>query len=218
LGFDLYIFDLDGTLIDTRQDMTTAINEMLSNYALKPKSVEEVTGYVGDGIRKLVERCLGEVSIDVEDALSIFEESYWNHKLDATALYPGVKPLLFCLRKKSKAILTNKAYRFTKAITDSLGLTPEFSLIIGGDSVPRSKPSTDGVEYVLQQTGIPRERAAMVGDGRNDIVVAKSSGLTSVWATYGFCSKDRIRGLEPDYTIDMPVQLLEIDRIAERKS
>ena len=145
MAFDLYIFDLDGTLIDTRQDITAAINEMLTRYGLESKSVEEVTGYVGDGIKKLVHRCIDEPSINnrevsLDEAVSMFEECYWNHMLDTTMAYPGVMDLLAALKDRQKAILTNKAYKFTKAITDGLGLTQQFSLIVAGDTVSRKKP------------------------------------------------------------------------------
>jgi phosphoglycolate phosphatase len=218
MAFDLYIFDLDGTLIDTRYDLTIAINDMLSRYHLEPKSAEEVTGYVGDGIQKLVERCLGDEGIDVKEAASIFKKSYWIHKLDTTVPYPGVMDLLSRLSGKHKAILTNKSYRFTRAIMDGLRLTPEFSIVVGGDSVRRKKPSTDGVEYILERCGISSERAVLVGDGRNDIVVAKKAGLTAVWAAYGFSNRERILGIDPDYTIDSPIQLLDIEKRIERNS
>ena len=210
MAFDLYIFDLDGTLIDTRRDLTTAVNEMLALYGIGPKSVAEVTGCVGDGIKKLVERSFGDTSFDVEEALPVFKKCYWNHMLDTTAPYPGIMNLLSRLKGSYKAILTNKAYRFTRAITDGLCLTPYFPIIVGGDSVERKKPSTDGVEYILERAGLPKDRAVMIGDGKNDIDVAKKAGLTAVWVTYGFSDRSRLLGAIPDYTIDTPEQLLDI--------
>ena len=218
MEFDLYIFDLDGTLIDTRCDMTEAINEMLSRYGIPPKSVEEVTSYVGDGIKKLVERTLDNRRIELEEAVSFFKESYWRHKLDTTAPYPGIKDLLSRLTSKQKAILTNKAYRFTRAITDGLGLTQQFSLILGGDSVARKKPALDGVEYILEHTGVSKKRTVMIGDGVNDIVVAKKAGFTAVGVTYGFTGRKRIREAEPDYIIDHPMALLDIGETTKRNS
>jgi phosphoglycolate phosphatase len=208
--FELVIFDLDGTLVDTRHDMTTAINEVLSSYGLPEKSVEEVTGFVGDGIRVLVERCLGGFGVDTEEAVSRFKGSYWNHMLDQTAPYPGVTALLDRLGDRKKAVLTNKAYRFTRAITDRLGLTERFECIIGGDSVGRKKPYTDGVFYILRKTGVKADRAIMVGDGKNDILVAKKAGLVSVWAGYGFCDREKLAGEKPDYEIQEPARLLDI--------
>ncbi|MBN2322394.1 MAG: HAD-IA family hydrolase [Spirochaetes bacterium] len=208
--FDLVIFDLDGTLIDTRFDMTTAINEVLSSYGLPEKGVEEVTGYVGDGIRVLVERCVVGSGIDITEAVSRFKDSYWNHMLDRTEPYPGVTALLDRIGGIKKAVLTNKAYSFTKAIMDRLGLTERFECIVGGDSVGRKKPYTDGVRYILQKTGVTAARAIMVGDGKNDIVVAKKTGLVSVWAGYGFCGRERLAGEKPNFEIMEPSGLIDI--------
>jgi len=216
--FDLVIFDLDGTLIDTRHDITTAVNEMLSCYGLGEKSVEEVTGFVGDGIRVLVERCLDGSGIDTAEAVTRFEDSYWNHMLDKTTPYPGILDLLDRLGDVNKAILTNKAYRFTRAITDRLGLTERFRCIVGGDSVGRKKPFTDGIDYILRETGITAARAVMVGDGKNDIFVAKKAGLASVWAGYGFSAHVRLQGENPDYEIQDPAQLFGIIKQGTIKS
>lgn len=210
MSFDLYIFDLDGTLADTRRDLATAVNEMLAVYGIGPKTVEEITSYVGDGIKTLVERSFGGVSFDAEKALSIFKKSYWNHMLETTVLYPGVSDLLSRLDGRSKAILTNKAYKFTIAIADHLGLTPCFPIIIGGDSLERKKPSTDGIEYIIKKTGIPKERAVMIGDGKNDILVARDAGIVSVWVTYGFSDRARLEEATPDYVIDRPEILLDL--------
>ena len=100
MAFDLYIFDLDGTLIDTRQDITTAINEMLNHYGLESKSVGEVTGFVGDGIKKLVQRCMEKSRVALDEAVSMFRDSYWNYMLDTTITYPGVLKLLAHLKDK----------------------------------------------------------------------------------------------------------------------
>ncbi|UCB46533.1 MAG: HAD-IA family hydrolase [Spirochaetota bacterium] len=220
MAFDLYIFDLDGTLIDTRQDITTAVNEILHHYNLESKSVDEVTDYVGDGIRKLVQRCIEQSSIEqssivnsrvsLDEAVSMFKDSYWSHMHDTTITYPGITELLTHLKDKKKAILTNKAYKFTKAIMDRLGLTKQFSLIVGGDTVSKKKPSTEGIEFILQETGKPRDRTVMIGDGKNDILVAKKAGLISVYVTYGFTSIERLDGIKPDYIIDTPLELMEI--------
>jgi phosphoglycolate phosphatase len=210
MAFDLYIFDLDGTLIDTRQDITTAINAMLDHYGLATRSVEEVTGFVGDGIKKLVQRCMDKSRVSLDEAILFFKDAYWDHMLDTTKPYPGVVDLLTRLQGKQKAILTNKAFKFTKAILDGLGLTKLFPLIVGGDTVERKKPFTEGIESILRKTGRSKDRSVMIGDGRNDILVAKKAGVTSVYVTYGFTTFNRLDGIIPDYVMDSPMEILEI--------
>ena len=208
--FDLVIFDLDGTLIDTRFDLTTAVNEMLSSYGLPLKSVDEVTGMVGDGIRVLVERSLDTMDADIDEAIKRFWGSYRTHLLDRSRPYPGVEELLTSLGSRKKAVLTNKSYEFTRALTDGLGLTGRFQCIVGPDSTVRMKPHTDGLCRILHETDTPANRAIMVGDGRNDILVARKAGLASVWASYGFCGREKLGGEKPDFEIARPLRLLDI--------
>lgn len=210
MEFELYIFDLDGTLVDTRADLTTAVNEMLTSYGLEELSIDEVVSHVGDGMRKLVERSLGSRSIDIEEAIERFKKSYSAHLLDTTVPYTDIHRVLDVLKEKYLAILTNKDYHFTKKITDALDLAPFFSLIIGGDCFRSKKPSTQGIEYILDRSGISREGAVMVGDGKNDILAAKRAGITSIYAAYGFSDSTILRDFAPDHVIHRPGELLEI--------
>lgn len=210
MGFDLYIFDFDGTLVDTRQDMTSAVNVMLTHYGLETKSVPEVTSYVGDGIKKLVERCIGSHDVDIKDAVSRFNRAYASHLLDTTVTYPGVYEVLDNLKDKYRAILTNKSYDFTKIITDALALTSYFSLIIGGDTLKNKKPNPEGVEHILKESGIKRGRTCMIGDGINDILMAKGAGIKSIYAKYGYTDVSKIKDEQPDYIIDNPLEILKL--------
>jgi phosphoglycolate phosphatase len=208
LRFRLYIFDLDGTLIDTRQDITTAVNRMLEELGLPTKSLEEVVSYVGDGIRKLVERAVGKNSVDFEKAESLFRNYYQTHLVDTTCPYPGVTDTLQMLERSQKAVLTNKAYRLSKAILDHLEITHFFSVIVGGDSVREKKPSPQGLEFILENTGVRPEDAVMIGDNKNDIITAQSTGVTSVYVTYGFTDLETVLPLNPDFVIRSPGELL----------
>jgi phosphoglycolate phosphatase len=210
MGFDLLIFDFDGTLVDTRVDITNAVNDMLARFGMPNKGVEEVTSYVGDGIVKIVERSIGTFGVSLEKAASVFRESYARRLLENTAPYPGVVEALTGLDGKLKAILTNKAYEYTKAISDGLGLTPHFAVILGGDSVKNKKPSTEGVDLILKRTGIPRPRAVMIGDGPNDVLTAKNAGIASVYVTYGFNPPHTVESLEPDFIVDDPRDVIGI--------
>lgn len=210
MNYELLIFDLDGTLIDTRQDITNAANEMLVLYGLEQKSVDEVTGYVGDGIARLVERCMGDEDVNIDEAVLLFKEIYTARLLDNTRPYPGIIELLDRLVGSRKAILTNKAYAPSKAITDGLGLTGYFEIFVGGNTLPRKKPFPDGVNYIVEKIGVSREKAILIGDGRNDILTAAEAGIPSVYVSWGFSDGGKIAGLNPDFTIDRPDELIAL--------
>jgi phosphoglycolate phosphatase len=230
MAFDLLIFDFDGTLVDTRVDITNAVNDMLALFGIPPKGVDEITSYVGDGIGKIVERSLGAAAArpgegnakaadhqevraagpDLEEAVKSFKEAYGRRLLEHTAPYPGVIETLEGLDGKVKTILTNKAYEFTMAICDGLGLTRRFSVILGGDSVKNRKPATEGVELILGRTGVPRERAVMIGDGPNDVLTARNAGIASIYVTYGFNPPSAVESLAPDIVIDDPRRILDL--------
>jgi phosphoglycolate phosphatase len=208
--YELVIFDLDGTLIDTRQDITNAANEMLTRNGLQAKSVAEVTRYVGDGIARLVERCLGTHQVAFEEAVALFKRFYAAHLMDFTKPYPGIVGLLEGLDGFRKAILTNKSYEMSKIITDGLGMSGYFELIVGGDSLPRRKPFPDGVLYILDKTGVVKENTLMVGDGPNDILTAQEAGVRSVYVRWGFSEEKDLAGSKPHHSIDRPEELLRI--------
>ncbi len=208
--FELCIFDFDGTIVDTRRDLATAVNAVRAHYGLPEKGVEEITGYVGDGIVKLVERSLPDSSIDIDKAVFLFNEAYKAHLLDTTAPYPGIREVLSRLNGFYCALLTNKSYQFTKAITDSLDFTEFFSLIIGGDTLERKKPHPDGVEYILQKSGVNRKKAVMIGDGKNDILAAHISGISSIYVRYGYTDIHDFNGHKPDFSVDSALELLAI--------
>jgi len=210
MGFELCIFDLDGTLIDTRRDITSSVNDMLSYFHLDKKGIKEVTGYIGDGIKKLVERCINGQNIEVEKAVSVFISVYSSRLVETTKAYPGIIKALDLLKGRFKAILTNKAYIFTKTITDTLDLTRYFQIIVGGDTLEKKKPFPDGIEYIINQTGIEKDMAIMIGDSKDDILTAKKAGIASVYVTYGFNGKNKLTGLNPDFVIDHPLELLNI--------
>jgi len=220
MGFDLLIFDFDGTLVDTRLDITNAVNDMLERFGRPRMGVEEVTSYIGDGIVKIVERSMrasgtdveerGASGTDLEKAVSVFRESYAKRLLENTAPYPGVLEALAGLDGKLKAILTNKAYEYTKAISDGLRLSRHFTIILGGDSVQNRKPATEGVELILNRTGIPRSRAVMIGDGPNDVLTAKNAGIASIFVTYGFNAPRTVEPLAPDFIIDDPREIIGV--------
>jgi phosphoglycolate phosphatase len=210
MSFELCIFDLDGTLVDTRADIASAANDMLAHYKLSAKSVDEVTGYVGDGITMLVERCIKDSGVELKKAVSFFINAYSSRHLESTKPYPGVDELLNLLEDKFKAVLTNKSSVFSKSILDALQLSDHFSIIVGGDTFKDRKPSPVGIEYIINQSGIKKTKTVMIGDGKNDILTAKNAGVASVFVTYGFSKDGSTMELNPDFVADKPLDLLDI--------
>src|SRR3972149_1085297 len=138
---DLLIFDLDGTLVDTRADLTAAVNHTLEKLALPPLSMEQVCRYVGDGLETLLSRALGLQHGDlVDNAVRLFRDYYGLHLLDRTRLYPGVRETLEHFRGKRKAIVTNKPLAFSERILAGLEIESHFEVILGGDSTVQRKP------------------------------------------------------------------------------
>jgi len=183
----LLIFDLDGTLADTRADLATGINRMRAHYNLPPLPLETVTGYIGDGIRKLVERSLQGAAVDVDEALALNKKCYAEHLLDETALYPGVADGLRRLAEAGHAlaVLSNKPGDPSRIILKHLGVDRLFFRIIGGGDVPNLKPATDGISALMEESGAVAESVWMIGDHHTDLEVAHNAGIKSGFVTYG---------------------------------
>ena len=183
----LLIFDLDGTLADTRADLTTGINLMRTHYGLPPLGVEKVEGFVGDGIRKLVERSLEGAAVDVDEALALDKKFYAEHMLDETALYPGVAEGLQKLAAAGHtlAVLSNKPGDPSRVILKHLGVDTLFFRIIGGGDLPNLKPAPDGIFALMEEAGALPENTWMLGDHHTDLEVAQNAGAKSGFVTYG---------------------------------
>jgi phosphoglycolate phosphatase len=184
----LLIFDLDGTLIDSRADLTAGINHMRATFNLDPLTLEVISGYVGDGVRKLVERSLQGVEVDVDEALRINKEYYFSHLTVHTTMYPGVEQGIQQLASAGHtlALLTNKPGDPSREILKHFGLSPYFKAVIGGGDVEHLKPEPDGVFQCLELSGVELSRAWMIGDHCTDLAVADNAGIKSAFVRYGF--------------------------------
>jgi phosphoglycolate phosphatase len=187
---DLLIFDLDGTLIDSRLDLANAVNATRAHMGMEPLANERVYSYVGNGAPVLIRRALGEQASDAEiqEALEFFLEYYRDHDLDFTTLYPGVRETLDRLRAAGKrlAVLTNKPVRMSCAIVQGLGVGDHFFRVYGGNSFEFKKPNPIGVENLMREAGVDRDRTMMVGDSYVDVQTARNAGVASCGVTYGF--------------------------------
>jgi len=181
----LLIFDLDGTLAETRQDLATGINLMRAHYNLPPLNVETVTGYIGNGIRKLVERSLQGADVDVDEALALDKKFYAEHMLDETALYPHVEEGLNTLSGNALAVLSNKPGDPTRVILKHLGVDGLFFRMLGGGDLPNLKPAPDGILALMEESGVSAENTWMIGDHHTDLEVAHNAGVKCGFVTYG---------------------------------
>jgi len=207
---DLIIFDLDGTLIDSKLDLAQSVNAARRYLGREPIDNHIVYSYVGNGAPILMRRAMGpETSeADVEKALAYFLNYYREHMLDYTTLYPGVREGLDRIRDAGlkMAVLTNKPVRFSQAIVDGLGLGGHFFRVYGGNSFEQKKPHPIGIEKLRDEAGIEAERTLMVGDSAVDILTARNAGVLSCGVTWGF-QPETLRETPPDVVVDEMPQL-----------
>jgi phosphoglycolate phosphatase len=209
---NLLIFDLDGTLIDSRLDLAGAVNAARAHMGLAPLTNERVYTYVGNGAPVLIRRALGEgfSDADVERALEFFLEYYRHHDLDHTVLYPGVREALDRLRAAGKqmAVLTNKPVRMSRHIIEGLGVKDHFFQVYGGNSFETKKPHPMGVEVLMQEAGVPAEATVMVGDSAVDVQTARNAGIRCCGLTYGF-QPESLTECPPDVLFDRMEQVAD---------
>lgn len=207
LQVDLLIFDLDGTLVDSRLDLTASVNHALQRLGLPPLPVETVARLVGDGVRPLLTRALAAArgapdEAEVERGVQVFREHYAAHLLDATRPYPGVPEALAALRHKAMAVATNKPRVYALAILEGLGLGQHFRLVLGGDSTPHAKPHPAQAEAILGTLGMPAAVALVVGDSPQDVAMARAAGCGACAVTYGLRSREELVAAGPDLLLD----------------
>jgi len=210
---DLTIFDLDGTLIDSKRDLVLSVNATRTFMGMSELSEETISSYVGNGAPVLIQRAIGEGAPqeEVDRALEYFLGYYKIHKLDNTRLYPGVQEALDCLRGEGVqlAILTNKPVGASHGIVQGLGLDGYFLRIYGGNSFAAKKPDPIGIETLLIDSGTPRERTVMVGDSHVDIETARNARVAACGVRYGF-QPDSFHRAAPDAIYDDLRDLAEI--------
>jgi phosphoglycolate phosphatase len=200
---DLMIFDLDGTLVTSGQDIAASVNYTLATLGLPAIEEAVILEFIGDGVKKLIERSLGLALRDrFEEALILFSRHYEEHMLDTTTLYPGVIEVLRHFHDKKKVVLTNKRHRFAVAMCDALQLTHCFDDVLGADNTPYIKPDARLAGVLLTRFQARPERVVIIGDGVNDILLAKNAGLTSCAFLNGLTGRKTLLNLNPDYVCE----------------
>jgi phosphoglycolate phosphatase len=187
------IFDLDGTLIDSKQDLIHSVNATLRELGREELPAETISGYIGHGAPQLVARALGNGGTEEERqrALQFFLSYYELHKMDTTCLYPGVAETLEQLASVPMAVLTNKPVRISVRILDAMGLSKYFRAIYGGNSFETKKPDPLGARTILRELGAQPREALLVGDSEVDVQTARNAGTLAAAVNYGFGVHDR---------------------------
>ena len=209
---NLLVFDLDGTLIDSKLDLVHSVNAMRIMMNLPAIGEEIVASYVGNGAPVLVRRALGKEAsdADAQRALEYFLAYYHDHMLDNTRLYPGVREALDRMRAAGSkmAVLTNKPVRFSRDIVEGLGLSDHFFRVYGGNSFNEKKPHPIGLVKLLEETGAPRESTIMIGDSYVDVRTARAACVKACGVSYGF-QPETFAQDPPDLLVDDMNQLAD---------
>ena len=213
MKFDLVIYDLDGTLIDSKLDLAHSVNATRAFMNLPPLDHEVISSYVGNGAPVLMRRSLGPDASeeDVAKALAFFLDYYREHKLDYTDLYPGLRTAVerFAETGKRQAVLTNKPVNISREIMKGLGLDHLFFQVYGGNSFAEKKPHPIGIETLLAESGADPQRTLMVGDSGVDVQTARNAGVAACGVKWGF-QPEAFAQYPPDFLVGNADELVGI--------
>jgi len=215
----LLVFDLDGTLIDSRLDLIHSVNAMLQHIGRPALEGDVIASYVGDGAPALVRRAIGNTDDEAlfRAAMEYFLGYYRIHKLDHTTVYAGIAEALASLAdstdgvRRLMAVLSNKPVNPSRDIVQALGLGDFFVRIYGGNSFTTKKPDPLGVRTILQETGIAADQALIIGDSSIDVLTGRNAGLWTCGVNYGFAPHS-LEEVPPDVLIESPRELGELLR------
>lgn len=219
----LLVFDLDGTLIDSAQDLCNSVNATLARFGRSPLPDAQIAGYIGNGAMMLVRRALTACDTPLahelllDEAYAFFLDYYREHKLDYTYAYDGVLQALAALRtvhdqpgatERAMGVLTNKPVRPARAICEALGLAPYFLNIYGGNSFTTKKPDPEGLNALMLEAEARPEETVMIGDSEVDVQTARNAGAWSIGCTFGL-APGSLDAIPPDVLVDSPADWTE---------
>lgn len=216
MNYNCLLFDLDGTLVDSRWDLVNSVNLMLADFGLEPIAGHGVLGFVGEGIELLIERSLAFAlgnqpgSAHVREALHVYRSHYAVHLLDTTRTNPEVEATLDYFAHLPKAVVTNKPVGLTRKLLEGLSLHGHFAAIIGGDSLSQRKPSAEPLLEAARLCGQPAARCLMVGDSRIDIEAGRAAGIDTCGYIPGFRGRDELEAAGANLLIDCFSELRDL--------
>ena len=213
MRYDVAVFDMDGTILDTLEDLKNSVNFALRGAGFPERSLDEIRSFVGNGIRLLVERSVpeGTSAEKTDECFAVFKKHYAEHSLDKTRPYDGITALLEELRARGvkTAVVSNKidgaVQELCKTFFDGL-----FDSSVGEREGVARKPAPDSVFTALKEMNVTAEKAVYIGDSDVDVATARNSGLPCIAVLWGFRSKELLEKLAPEYIVEKPGQILGI--------
>ncbi len=197
----LLVYDLDGTLIDSRLDIANAVNGALKELGLRELPSERVSGFVGSGVRNLMQQALKEAASErlppLEPAIKLFRRRYGEHLLEHTRLYPAVRKVLEFFKPRLQAVITNKPQDFSDEILQGLGINSYFFQVVGGDGKFPKKPAPEPLLHIINSAGVLAEETLLIGDSATDVETGRNAGVKTLAVTYGFGSRSEIEKSKP---------------------
>ena len=215
----LVIFDLDGTLVNTFDDIAAAVNHTLDEWALPHHEVYDITQHVGNGVRVLLDWALNHANgckpgwaddLIIEKAVRLWREYYLEHPVDFSRAYPNIPEVLARLREKGIAIalLSNKLQEIVERILETLNIRQYFKYVIGENTNIARKPAPDGIIYIMNQMGAAPHETWMVGDSMPDIQAAKGAGCRLCAVSWGSASREELKKMGAERIADSPMDLV----------
>ena len=221
-AIQLAIFDLDGTLIDSRLDLVHSVNAALGHIGRPALPEDVIASYVGDGAPILIQRALGGEQVEesvVRKGLEFFLSYYREHKLDHTTVYPGIREALAAIQNsgngqpRQMSVLSNKPVIPSRAIVEALGLRPFFSQVYGGNSFKTKKPDPEGALALLHEHKVAPEHAVIIGDSHVDVETGRNAGMWTIGVNYGF-APHTLESEPADVMLDEPRELAAVLGVA----
>jgi phosphoglycolate phosphatase len=205
----LILFDLDGTLVDTSQDITTALNYALKQHGMQALSVQDTIKMVGEGITRLIEKVIRDEKLHMRDEIiKIFIKYYSEHLTDYSREYPYVRETLDQLSGYKKAVISNKRESLSVELLENLDLLKYFNLVAGSDTTSEKKPSPVPIFYIMEKLETKPYESMIVGDSSFDIEAGKKAGIKTVAVTYGYRERQYLK--DADYMIDSLKDLISL--------
>jgi phosphoglycolate phosphatase len=197
----LLIFDLDGTLVNTLEDIAASVNYTLAHLGGNSISQDAVRRYVGDGIETLLVRSLEGRTARIAEAVTVYKEHHRRNLMVRSSVYPAVRETLEHFRPLPMAVISNKTMEFVGPLIERLGLANYFKMVIGADHGLPLKPAPDSIRKIMAEFGVLNDKTVIVGDGTTDVRAGKAAGVITCSVTYGFRSEEELRKAGPDYII-----------------